>query len=103
MSSGEDIQDLIQQLQDLQIQQAALLIRLARANSGSTTAQRSNTVPPDEIRELVVGDRVRILNPGLLQANRGVIVKIGSSRVTVQTRAGSKIIRAHKNVIIENE
>jgi hypothetical protein len=71
MSSGEDIEDLIQQLQELQLQQAALLTRLARASLGKTNAQRrSNTVPPDETRELVIGDRVRILNPGVFQMDR---------------------------------
>jgi hypothetical protein len=38
MSSGKDLQDLIQQLQDLQLQQAALLTRLARASLGETNA-----------------------------------------------------------------
>jgi hypothetical protein len=79
MSSREDIEDLIQQLQELQLQQAALLTGLARASLVKTNAQRrSNTVPPDETRELVIGDRVRILNPGgVFQTDRGIVIKIG--------------------------
>jgi hypothetical protein len=104
MSSGEDIEDLIQQLQELQLQQAALLTRLARASLVKTDAQRrSNNVPPDEARELVIGDRIRILNPGIFQTDRGVVIKIGLSRITIQTKSGAKIVQAQKNIVINNE
>jgi hypothetical protein len=104
MSSGEDIKDLIQQLQELQLQQAALLTRLVRASLGKTNARKkSNTVPPDEKWELVTGNRVRILNPGVFQTDRGIVTKIGPNRVTIQTRSGAKIIRAQKNIIISDE
>lgn len=104
MNSGEDIEDLIQQLQELHLRQASLLSRLARATSVESHAPpRSNTVPTNETQGFVIGDRVRILNPGVFQTDRGIVIKIGQNRVTVQTRTGSKIVRAHKNLIIDNE
>jgi hypothetical protein len=53
------------------------------------------------VPEFVIGDKVRIKNPTRFQANRGVMTKIGSSRITVQTKSGNKILRAPKNLILE--
>jgi hypothetical protein len=55
----------------------------------------------DTAREFVIGDRVRIRNPGVLQPKRGRIAKIGTTRITVQSDSGKKIIRAAKNLILE--
>jgi hypothetical protein len=104
MSSGEDIQDLIQQLQEIQLQQAALPTHLTRASLGKTNAQRrSNTVPPDETRELVKGNRVQILNPGVFQTDQGIVTKIRQSQVMIKTKSEAKITRAQKNIIIDDE
>jgi hypothetical protein len=65
--------------------------------------RRSNTVPPDKTRELAIGDRVRILNPGVFQTDRGIVIKVGLSRITIQTKSGAKIVRAQKNIVIDNE
>jgi hypothetical protein len=82
------VNDIVTQLEGLQIQQAALIGRLVRL-SESGNGQR----------EFVVGDRVRIRNPRLLQANRGRIVKIGKTLITVEARNGTKIVRARKNLV----
>jgi hypothetical protein len=50
MSSGEDIKDLIQQLQELQLQQAALLTQLARASLVKTNAQKEEATPYHQTR-----------------------------------------------------
>jgi hypothetical protein len=105
MSSGEDIEYLIQQLQELQLQQAALLTRLTQASLGKTNTQRkSNTVVShDETPELVIGDRVRILNPGVFHTDQGIVTKNGPNWVTIQTSSGAKIIRVQENIIISDE
>jgi transcription antitermination factor NusG len=107
-NDNDDIQDLITQLKDLQLQQAELIVRLERARGRESratagTAARAGDSEPRETRELAIGDRVRIKNPGPFQANRGVIIKIGTSRITVRTRSGSKIIRAPKNLTTDDE
>jgi transcription antitermination factor NusG len=80
MSSSQEVQELIQQLQQLQMRQAEILTRLAQVSVCNT-----------ETRELVVGDKVQIKNPGKFQENRGVVTKIGTHRVTEQTKSGSKV------------
>ena len=55
----------------------------------------------DSTRKFVTGESVRIKNPGPLQANTGTIVKIGTNRITVKTKNGEKIIRAAKNLAVE--
>jgi hypothetical protein len=106
MSSEQDVEDIIAQLQRLQLEQTELLLQLARANGARNAARREsrratgNVVPPDATREFAIGDRVEIKNPGRFQASGGTIVKIGTSRITVQTVSGSKILRAPKNLAL---
>jgi uncharacterized protein YceH (UPF0502 family) len=90
MSNEQDIKDIVEQLERLQIRQTELVQRLARlTNSGN-----NNTA-----HVFAVGDYVRITNPGLRQADRGIITNIGNSRITVQDRNGTKILRAPKNLV----
>ena len=114
MSSDSNVKEIIAQLQRLQLEQNVLILRLAHANEresgqGATNERESNhgatdtVIPPDATREFVVGDRVRIKNPGRFQANNGTITKIGASRITVQTKSGAKISRAPKNLDFEDE
>jgi hypothetical protein len=100
MSNRQDeIKDIVAQLQSLQIQETELLQRLERLNDsdnntfGSTTSQTT--------RELRIGDLVKIKNPKPFQSKTGTIVKIGvgTNRVTVQTKSGSKLVRAPSNLI----
>jgi transcription antitermination factor NusG len=56
----------------------------------------------DTTRDLEVGDRVRIVNPGRFQAKKGVIFKITENRITVQAQNGTKIQRAHHNIVLDN-
>jgi hypothetical protein len=60
-------------------------------------------VPNGKTREFEIGDRVRIMNPRRLQANRGKIVRIGASRITVEAKNGTTIVRAPKNLYFDNE
>jgi hypothetical protein len=114
-NDNDEVQHIIHQLKSLQIQQTALILRLERARdretrTGSDHEARTNVAETRasivanvvEPREFVIGDRVRIKNPNLFQTDRGTITKIGASRITVRTRSGTKIIRAPKNLIIED-
>jgi hypothetical protein len=99
MSHEQDMKDIVAQLDRLQIQQSELLQRLdqlvesGESNNATARSVRSTRSIRSEItQEFAIGDRVRIRNPGLLQAVRGTIIKIGSSRITVQARNGNKIM-----------
>jgi uncharacterized protein YydD (DUF2326 family) len=103
----QDIADIIDQLQHLQLQQSviqtqqsALLTRLTRNRQRNSEREHSDTAA-DIPREFRIGDSVIINNPGRLQAKRGVIVKIGASRVTVKPRIGANIQRSPNNLTLE--
>jgi transcription antitermination factor NusG len=119
----DEVQELIQQLSRLQLQQTDLLARLGRARevetrtslespiiSDTTTSAdvlnqqlRQGTSRENQRRRFRIGDKVRILNPGRFQANKGEITKIGESRVTIKTWSGSKLQRAPKNITLDHE
>ena len=100
MSKRTEVRDLVLQLQQLNIRQTELIGRLNELTGGRDEETR---VPIDtEPREFEIGDTVRILNPSRFQANRGVIVRIGANRITVQPPNGSKIVRAAKNLVLED-
>jgi hypothetical protein len=113
MSEEQSVKDIIQQLQnlqlqqanfqaqqaDLQVQQADLITQLGNLSC----AGNEDTKGPSTAREFVIGDRVRIRNPRILQPQRGRIVKIGINRITIQTNIGRKILRAPKNLILEQD
>jgi hypothetical protein len=99
----DDIKDIVDQLQRLQIRQDVLLARLGELSGSHKVPAQATRVPPDTPRGLDIGDRVRIRNPGRFQANRGTIIRIGTSRITVQARNGSKIIRAPHNLYLDDE
>jgi hypothetical protein len=99
----DDIKDIVEQLQRLQIQQDTLIARLGELSGSHETPARATRVPPDTSRALAIGDRVRVRNPGRFQAVRGTIVRIGTSRITVQARNRSKIIRAPHNLFLDDE
>jgi hypothetical protein len=101
MSNEQDIKEVIAQLERLHICQSELLQRLGRL---SETGENTTTRRPDTARALedfIVGDTVRIRNPGVFLATRGTIIKIGISCITVQAQNGTKIVRAPKNLILE--
>ena len=52
------------------------------------------------VREFSIGDKVKILNPGPLQAKTGTIIRIGvgTNRITVLAEDGTKIVRASSNL-----
>ena len=114
MSNEDEIRDITEKLQSLQIEQTALIARLAREQAtlidrlarvteDSRNRQATQATTTRLSRTLQIGDRVRIRNPGPFQATTGKIEKISDSRVTVRTETGSKILRAHKNIILINQ
>jgi hypothetical protein len=97
MSNGQDeIEDIVAQLQSLQIRESELLQRLERLNE----ANRITSGTPIATRVFAIGDLVRIKNPRPLQAKQGTVIRIGvdTDRITVQTKNGSKIVRASYNL-----
>jgi hypothetical protein len=98
----KEVQNIIERLEDLQVKQSGLLSRLERLSTSGDYA-RAQQPPTVATREFVIGDRVRISNPRLLQADRGRIIKIGKDRITVQAKNGTKVVRKAKNLILENE
>ena len=118
--SGDEVQDIIAQLSQLQLQQTRLLARLQRAvvkeaevpgriaheETRSEEPTIGNKVPvkddlPKRAREFVIGDKVVIKNPNPFQTSKGTITKIGGKRITVTTQSGGKILRAPKNLALE--
>ena len=102
MSKDSEILDIARQLQGLQLQQATLISRL----TSLTEPDEPDTPPPPKkaaaTRELAVGDKVRIRNPRILQEARGKISRIGL-RITVMTPKGNTIVRAPKNLVLEEQ
>jgi hypothetical protein len=101
MSRDQEIQDIVNQLERLQIQQAELVRRIGRLSENNDVSNINATHTTSTI-DFVIGDRVRIRNPGRLQPVRGTIIKIGRSRITVEAREGTKIVRAPRNLIAED-
>jgi hypothetical protein len=106
MSNDQEIEDIIAQLQELQIGQSKLLKRLEQLTRrdavNNNTAQRA-TVTRDiaTVRDLAIGDRVRIKNPRFLQPTSGTVSKINPKRITILAANGTSIVRAPKNIILE--
>jgi hypothetical protein len=113
---NDEVQDLISQLNDLQLQQTALLARLKTA--AADEAARNRDLPHEDgrtrefaatvheigptTREFAIGDKVWIKNPNLFsQAGSGTVTKIGNRRITVTTQSGKNILRAPKNLVLE--
>jgi peptidoglycan hydrolase CwlO-like protein len=109
---NNDLQEILKQLQQLQLQQTNLTAKLAatiaatQATPPEVTNKGTSELKPEakkkasakQQRVLNVGDKVQIRNPRPNQENRGTIVKIGASNITVQTATGTKIIRAPHNL-----
>jgi hypothetical protein len=103
MNSDQDVKDIIAQLQRLQLRQTELIRDLERLSENRDGNSSAVIVPPDVARGFAIGDQVRIRNPGLLQPVRGTIIKIGATRITVRARNGTKIVRAPKNLVLDDE
>lgn len=108
---GDNIQELIKEIEELQLQESELMIRLRRATNNLSRANvaRATRLNPTRFdsgpapRGFAVGDKVQIKNPSPFQANPGVISKIGGSCIHVQMQSGSNILLAPKNLAIDNE
>ena len=98
---NDRVQELIAQLNQLQIQQTALLVRLDSAIGNETALSGDFGQETQEPRGFAIGDNVTIKNPNPFQSNEGTITKLGKRRVTVTTPTGKKILRAPKNLTIK--
>ena len=92
MNNQAEIKEIIEQLKELQLQQAGLLERLDHLSEDTVDPPRPRVVnrtrsvaqprPRGVIvssRNFTVGDQVRILNPGPSQPETGTVLKIGNS------------------------
>ncbi len=124
---NDEVQDLISQLNRLQLQQTELFARLEKAigdkdaqtrwvgKEDAQTGEVANKIEVAQTREFVVahevaqtgefaiGDRVIVKNPNPFQTDRGKITKIGNKRITLTTQSGRKILRAPKNLVLQQE
>jgi hypothetical protein len=112
MNKGDQVKNIIKELQSLQLQQKVLITRLgqlARSDNApawidTTGSKEKEVLPrtPTVAWQFKIGDRVRIKNPRIFQTSIGTIAKIGENRITVHTTFGSKIMRAHKNLSFQS-
>ncbi len=106
MSNNQEIKDIVTQLQELQIGQSKLLLRLEQLSrsgvNNNNVPYRANISRDIAItRDLVIGDQVRVKNPRFLQPTKGTVSKITSKRITILAANGSSIVRAPKNLILD--
>jgi hypothetical protein len=80
MRNDQDIEDIISELRDLQIQQT-LISRLERLSESGNNVTEPAPPTGRMSRRFANGDRARIRNPGILQANKGMIVRIGEDTI----------------------
>ena len=106
MSDEQDeIRDIVAQLKRIQIEESILLQRLgelSETDGGHTqTDHQKSDTQEGTTRGFEIGDKVRIINPRPFQPKQGTIIKIGVStdRLTVQSKNGTKIIRASSNLV----
>jgi hypothetical protein len=95
--SEEKKQNIINKIKQLQIKQDELIKQLESLEINDTTTKSKNTN-----REIEIGDKVNILNPGRFQERSGEVCKIGKL-ITVQTKRGRKIVRVRKNLALVND
>jgi hypothetical protein len=115
----DEVQGIIQQLSRLQLEQTDLLARLERAREVETRERLASLVigdTPTSAGDIIHQFRRRNSTsaasdtpaveedqPRGFRVNRGEIVKIGTKRVTIKTRSGSKLQRAEKNLTFDYE
>ena len=103
------IQQLISRLQDLNLQQSAVLAELRGRGSSERPIPGERSVPASSIlfsqTPLKVGSRVRIANSvrtfgrqTIDQDRVGVVERITSARVHIRTDSGRLILRSPNNV-----
>ena len=100
MSDEQDeIRYIIAQLKRLQIQESELIRRLELLTEADDQPS-STTLPRTTTRDFRIGDLVQIKNPRPFQFKQGTVIRIGvgTDRITVQTKNGSKIVRASFNL-----
>jgi len=102
---SDNVDDLIRQLRDLEIQQAALVRRLSAARTRERAARDAKTARVPHTN-FCIGDRVEITNgmKGLfgrsvtINDRRGTVTKLTSQHVIIQTFNGATVYRAPANV-----
>jgi hypothetical protein len=103
MSNAQDeIKEILAKLRQIQISETELLQRLEQLSvSDTTTLGSPSTTRTQTTREFRIGDLVQVKNPKPFQIKKGHIIRIGAdtNRITVQSKNGSKIVRAPSNLI----
>ena len=118
-SNTLEIQEIVEQLDELQTQQSVLIERLGQLTSANGVppaeeASEASDEPtrtitesgyerdlfPASIPVLIIGNQVRIKNPGVDQPDRGIITKITLHRITVETANGIIVTRSPKNLVL---
>lgn len=106
MSNDREVNEILSQLRDLHIQQAALVERVInltdrnRMENTSPARAKTNTRYQAGHRPFLVGDQVRVNNPKPLQFKRGTVKKIGKVQVTVESASGKTLTRLPKNLTL---
>ena len=98
MSDEEDeTRYIVAQLKRLHLQESKLLQRLEHLTKAD---DQPPTLPSRTTRDFTIGDLVQIKNPRPFQSKQGTITRIGvgTDRITVLTKNGSKIVRASFNL-----
>ena len=105
MSDEQDeIRNIVAQLKRIQIQESVLLQRLGELSETDgqppETDNQPSAAPRGTTRGFKIGDLVWINKPRPFQPKQGTIIRVGvgTDRITVQSKNGSKIIRASSNL-----
>jgi len=103
---ADSIDDLIWQLRDLEIQQAAIICRLAVVQTREREARCEAEATRVLRANFCIGDRVEITNevksffgrPVTINDCRGTVMKLTKQHVVIQTYNGATVYQAPTNV-----
>jgi hypothetical protein len=114
MSEADDeIRDIVLQLRQLQVTQAGLVDRIEQLGGNTARPTRRAARPtarahlpapcPGNVRLFVIGDYVRVRNPGPFQLRVGNVTRITAKRIEVGDGEGRFVSRAPNNVVLVSE
>jgi hypothetical protein len=90
----DEIRCIVAQLKRLQMQESELMRRLELLTEADD--QPPSAALPRTTRDFGIGDLVQTNNPRPFPSKQGTVTRtgVGADRITVQTKNGSKIVRA---------
>jgi len=102
---ADSVDELIRELRDLEIQQAAIVRRLAAARMREREARKVKAARAP-CADFCIGDRVEITNevksffgrPVTINDRCGIVTKLTVQHVVIQTNNGATVYRAPINV-----